>query len=62
MDNMKTCRDFAESFLDKLINLVANYDDVRLVFDSYLNTSLKDQMRKGGQRGSQRITTSRTAR
>ena len=32
-DNMKTCRDFAESFLAKLINLIAYYDEVRLVFN-----------------------------
>ena len=38
-DNVKTCHDFTESFLKKLINLVANYDKVRLVFDRYLNTS-----------------------
>ena len=60
-DNMKTCRDVAESFLEKLINLAANYNEVRLVFDRYLNTSLKDQTREREQRGSPCTTTSRTA-
>ena len=61
-DNMMTCRDFAESFLEKLINFVANYDEVRLVLDRYLNTSLKEQMRKKRTVGNQRTTTSMTAR
>ena len=38
-DNMKTGHDFAESIIEKLINLVSNYDEVRLVLDKYLNTS-----------------------
>ena len=48
---MKTCRDFAESFIKKLVNLVANYDKVRLVLNRYLNTSLKEQVRKKRTKG-----------
>ena len=39
-DNMKTCRDFAESFLENLINLVAIYDEVKLVFYIYISEYL----------------------
>jgi hypothetical protein len=44
-EQMKTCQDFAQSFLDMISNMTANYDEVRLVFDRYINTSLKEQMR-----------------
>jgi len=44
-DQMKTCQDFAESFLAIICNMAANYDEVRLVFDRYMKTSLKEQMR-----------------
>jgi len=44
-DRMKTCQDFAESFLAIMCNIAEQYDEVRLVFDRYLKTSLKEQMR-----------------
>jgi len=43
---MKTCQDFADSFLAIICNIATNYDEVRLVFDRYMKTmSLKEQMR-----------------
>jgi len=42
---MKTCQDFADSFLAITCNMAANYDEVRLVFDRYMKTSLKEQAR-----------------
>lgn len=44
-DRMKTCQDFADSFLAIICKMAANYDEVRLVFDRYMKTSLKEQMR-----------------
>ena len=43
--NIKTCQDFADSFLAIICNMAANCDEVRLVFDRYMQTSLKEQMR-----------------
>ena len=45
IDRMKTCQDFADSFLAIICKMAANYDEVRLVFDRYMKTSLKEQMR-----------------
>ena len=42
---MKTCQDFANAFLQIICNMAAQYDEVRLVFDQYRKTSLKEQMR-----------------
>ena len=50
-DQMKTCQDFADSFLAIICKTAANYDEVRLVFDRYMNTSLKEQMRKKRTKG-----------
>ena len=44
-DYMKTCQDLADSFLAIICNMSANYDEVRLMFDRYMKTSLKEQMR-----------------
>ena len=44
-ERMKTCQDFADAFLQMICNMAAQYDDVRLVFDRYIKTSLKEQMR-----------------
>ena len=41
-DRMKTCQDFADSFLAIICKMAANYDEV---FDRYMKTSLKEQMR-----------------
>ena len=35
-DQMKTCEDFADSFLTIICNMAANYDEVRLVLDRYM--------------------------
>ena len=50
-DHIKTCSDFAQVFLDHLSNIPTNYDEVRFVFDRYLNTSLKEQMRRKRTKG-----------
>ena len=44
-DKIKTCADFADSFLSIICNMVNGFDEVRLVFDKYISTSLKSQMR-----------------
>ena len=44
-DQIKTCNDFAKIFLDQLSNMANNYDEVRLVFDRYLDKSFEEQMR-----------------
>ena len=42
---MKTCQDSADSFLAIICIIATNYDEVRLVFDRYMKTSLEEQMR-----------------
>ena len=44
-EQMKTCQNFADAFLQIISNMTAQYDEVRLVFDRYIKTSLKEQMR-----------------
>ena len=44
-EQMKTCQDFADAFLQKIYNMTSLYDEVRLVLDRYINSSLKEQMR-----------------
>ena len=44
-DDMKTCADFAESFISILCNMAKDFEEVRLVFDRYIATSLKTQTR-----------------
>ena len=50
-DHIKTCNYFAQVFLDQLSNMAGNYDEVRLVVDRYLDTSLKEQMRRKRTKG-----------
>ena len=50
-ERIKTCKDFAQAFLDQLSNMADEYDEVRLVFDRYINTSLKEQMRRKRTKG-----------
>lgn len=45
IEQKKTCQDFADSFLEIICDMAASYDEVRLAFDRYIKTSLKDQMR-----------------
>ena len=44
-EQMKTCQDFADAFLQKIYNMTSLYDEVRLVLDRYINSSLKEQIR-----------------
>ena len=44
-EQMKTYQDFVDAFLQKIYNMTSQYDEVRLVFDRYINSSLKEQMR-----------------
>ena len=50
-ERIKTCKDFAQSFLDHLSNMADEYDEVRLVFDRYINSFLKEQMRRKRTKG-----------
>ena len=50
-ENMKTCNDFADSFLAIVTNLAKTFDEVRLVIDRYLEKSLKEQMRTKRRKG-----------
>ena len=50
-ERIKTCKDFAQFFLDQLSNMADEYDEVRLVFDRYINSSLKEQMRRKRTKG-----------
>ena len=42
---MQTCKDFSNLFLDKLISITRNYNEVKLVFDRYQQNSLKTPTR-----------------
>ena len=44
-EQTKTCQNFADAFLQIICNMAAQYDEVRLVFDQYIKTSLKELMR-----------------
>ena len=44
-DTMKTCKDFAEVFVQRLVHLSMSYDEIRLLFDRYVQGSLKHKMR-----------------
>jgi len=50
-DTIKTCKDFAEVFVQRLVHLSRSYDEIRLIFDRYVQGSLKHKMtakRTGG--------------
>ena len=53
---MKTCADFANSFLSTVCNMAQDFDEVRLVFDRYTCTSLKANMRIKKTQGKQLTT------
>ena len=36
-----TCKDFARAFMSRIGNMVSRYTEVRLIFDRYLEQSLK---------------------
>lgn len=46
IDKIMPCNDFAQVFLEQLSNMASNCDEVRLVFNRYLDTSLKEQVRR----------------
>ena len=50
-ERIKTCKYFEQFFLDQLSNMAGDYDEVRLVFDRYINSSLKEQMRRKRTKG-----------
>ena len=54
-ERIKICNDFSQVFLDQLSNMAGDSDEVRLLFDIYINTS---QMTKG--KCTLHITMSRT--
>ena len=43
--------DFANPFTEKLVNISIGYNEVRLVFDHYKDSSLKKQVRKKQTKG-----------
>lgn len=45
-DNIKSCKDFANAFIQKLVYITRAYDEIRLIFDRYVQGSLKEKMRK----------------
>jgi len=50
-EQMKTCRDFSQSFVERLENIAVHYDEVRLVFYLYIDKSLKAKMRQKRTKG-----------
>ena len=44
--DIKTCYDFKVSFSNRLIQEAKGFSEVRLVFDRYVNSSLKEQCRE----------------
>ena len=44
---IETCADFGNAFIRKLISMSSGYDEVHLIFDRYLENSLKTQTRQG---------------
>lgn len=44
--SMKTCQDFAEAFIRRLDREASSYSEVRLIFDRYLTSSLKEKTRE----------------
>ena len=43
---LNTCKDFAIAFMSRIGNMVSRYTEVRLIFDRYLEQSLKVRTRK----------------
>ena len=50
-DQITYCSDFANAFIEKLINISIGYNEVRLVLGQYTDSSLKEQMRKKRTKG-----------
>ena len=43
---LNTCKDFAIAFMSSIGNMVSRYTEVRLIFDRYLEQSLKATARE----------------
>ena len=43
---IKTCSEIKTAFKNRLLEEASEFDDIRLVFDRYLNCSLKEQCRE----------------
>ena len=50
-EQIRTCGDFAQAFIERLEHIARSYDEVRLVFDRYITSSLKDKMRRKRTKG-----------
>ena len=50
---LSTCKDFAMAFMSRIGNMVSRYTEVRLIFDRYLEQSLKARTREGRTAGVQ---------
>ena len=48
---IKTCADFAEVFIERILDESFGYDEVRVVFDHYVKKSLKAQTRISRKKG-----------
>ena len=49
--DIRTCDDFANAFINLLIKSSTGYEEVHLVFDRYLENSLKQHMRNKRTKG-----------
>ena len=59
-ERIKTCKYFAQAFLDQLSNMADEYDEVRLVFDRYQLHSQRTNEKKTDKGEINIITMSRT--
>ena len=50
---LSTCKDFAIPFMSSIGNMVSRYTEVRLIFDRYLEQSLKARTREARTAGVQ---------
>ena len=50
---LSTCKDFAMAFVSRIKNMVSRYTEVRLIFDRYLEQSLKARTREARTTGVQ---------
>lgn len=45
MKSLQSCKDFADAFVQRISSTVRGYTEVRLVFDRYIQQSLKSRTR-----------------
>lgn len=50
---LETCKDFATEFIQKIQRLATGYTEVRLIFDRYMERSLKSRTRNNRTAGIQ---------